>query len=260
MNILDTNQNDQIQIDPNKDYLEVLLGPGGKYDASKYESKEEALKALARGKYEGDLHIDNMKRSQDILREDYTKLREQSVTGPNLKEVLDQYMADLKQSQSNNQTHVQEDKSVFDETKVQEMVKNHIQANKQLEREEANASKVESRLQQAYGANYKQSTKEQLDSMGMSVDFFNQMARQSPDAVFNALGLNNQKGELFQAPPNSTQSSFGTRNTGSAKTWSQWEKLRKTDPTTYWQPRSQTQLFKDHAQLGQAFEDGDFNK
>src|ERR1700749_2318985 len=108
------------QAHPNEDYLEVLLGPGGKYDASKYESKEEALKALARGKYEGDLHIDNMKRSQHILREDYTKRREQSVTGPNLKEVLDQYMADLKQSQSNNQTHVQEDKSVFDETKVQE--------------------------------------------------------------------------------------------------------------------------------------------
>jgi len=263
MNILDnTNQNDQIQIDPNQDYLEVLLGPGGKYDAAKYNgNKEEALKALARGKYEGDLHIERMKTQQDTLRDEYLKFREQSVAGPNLKEVLDQYMTELKQSQQQQQTPVQEDKSVFDETKIQDMVKQHIAANKQLDREEANASEVESKLQQAYGPNYKQAVKQQIDSLGMSVDFFNQMARQTPKALLSTLGIDGQRSqELFQSPPSSTmRTPVGSNPTG-AKTWSQWEKLRKTDPASYWQPKQQAQLFKDQSILGDAFEDGDYKR
>lgn len=263
MNILDnTNQNDQIQIDPNKDYLEVLLGPGGKYDVAKYNgNRDDALKALGRGKYEGDLHIDRMKNQNDLLRDEYMKFREQSVSGPNLKEVLDQYMTELKQSQQQQNTPVQEDKSVFDETKIQDMVKQHIAANKQLDREEANASMVESKLQEVYGPNYKQTVKQHIDDLGMSVDFFNQMARQTPKALLSTLGLDGQRSnEIFQSPPQSTQRTGVGSNPTGAKTWSQWEKLRKTDPAHYWQPKTQAQLFKDQSILGDAFEDGDFKR
>jgi hypothetical protein len=262
MNILDTNdQNDQIQIDPNKDYLEVLLGPGGKYDVTKFDGdRDAALKALARGKYEGDVHIDRLKDQNDKVVKDFMKFREDSASGPNLKEVLDQYMSEFKQSQSNNNTPVQEDKSVFDETKLNDMVKHHLTANKQLEREEANASSVESKLQEAYGPNYKQIVKQQIDDLGMSVDFFNNLARQNPKVLYKTLGVDQPRQENFQAPPMSSQRTNLNSNTGSAKTWSQWEKLRKTDPRSYWEPQTQQQLFRDHSTLGTRFEDGDFNK
>lgn len=252
MNILDnTNQPDQPQIDPNKDYFEELVGEG-----KKFKSPQE----LARGKAESDLYIDHMKARMDELRQDYTKLHNEYNAGPKLKETLDQYMQELKQSQSNYQPPVQDDKSVFDETKIQDLVKSHIQANKQLDKEEANASKVESKLQEAYGPNYKQLVKSQIEQLGMSVDFFNGMARQYPDALMRTLGIGSQGSkETFQSPPSSTQrlDQFGASN---KRTWAYYEKMRKSDPVRYRDPKTTVQMFQDHQDLGDAFEDGDFKR
>src|SRR5438552_3631547 len=99
MNILDNNNNqsDLPQIDPNKDYWDVLTGPGGKFDKTKYESEDDLKKAIGRGKFEGDLYVDHMKGRMDELRQDYTKLHNEYNAGPKLKETLDQYMQELKQ-------------------------------------------------------------------------------------------------------------------------------------------------------------------
>lgn len=250
MNILDTtDQNDQIQIDPNKNYLEELVG-----DGKKFKSPEE----LARGKYESDLYIEHMKARQDELRQDYVKLREEYNAGPKLKETLDLYMQELKQSQSNTLPNVQEDKSVFDETKASELIKQHLQASKQLEREEANAARVESKLKETYGPNYKSSVKQQIDQLGMTVDFFNNMARQYPEALMRTLNVDRQ-GETFQSPPSSTQRNdpFGS---SPKRTWTYYEKMRKQDPVTYRDPKTQDQMFKDAITLGDAFQDGNYIK
>lgn len=261
MNILDnTNQNDPIQIDPNKDYTEVLLGPGGKYDVAKYDNdREAAIKALARGKFEGDLYIDHFKGRHDELRQDYLKLREENVSGPKLKEALDLYMQELRQSQTSQLPSANEDKSVLDETKVADMVKTHLAANKQLDREEANAAKVESKLQEVYGPNYKQTVSQQISQLGMTVDFFNDMARKYPDALTRTLGIDGANArETFQSPPTSTQR-LDQPNAGN-RTWSYYEKMRKTDPVRYREPKTQDQLFKDAATLGAKFEDGDYHR
>lgn len=254
MNILDdTNQNDQVQIDPNKNYLEDLVGEG-----KKFKSPEE----LARGKAEADMYIEHMKSRMDELRQDYTKLRDEYNTGPKLKETLDQYMQELKQSQGATSPLGQnEDKSVpFDETKLADIVKQHILANKQVEAEDNNAKQVESKLQEAYGPNYKQIVKQQIDSLGLSTDFFNDLARKHPSVLYRTLGLEGQRqSETFQTPPTSTQRNdpFGTSN---KRTWSYYQKMRQTDPVKYRDPKTQDQMFKDAIALGPDFEDGDWNK
>jgi hypothetical protein len=253
MNILDnTNQPDPVQIDPNKNYLEELVGEG-----RKFKSPEE----LAKGKAESDMYIEHMKQRMDELRQDYTKLRSEYNAGPNLKETLDQYMQELKQSQVANPPIGQEDKSaVLDETKLNELVKQHMAANKQLDTEENNARDVESKLQAAYGPNYKQTVKQQIDSIGMTAEFFNDMARKYPGALMRTLGIEGQRqGDTFQAPPTSTHK--GDPFAGPAKrTYSYYQKIRQNDPMRYRDPKTQDQMFKDAIALGQEFEDGDWNK
>lgn len=252
MNILDnTNQNDPIQIDPNKNYLEELVGEGKKF---------KSIEDLARGKAEADLYVDHLKSRQDELRADYLKMREEYTAGPKLKETLDQYMQEFRQSQNTNQPLGNEDKSVFDETKVADMVKQHLAANKQLDREEANAARVESKLKEIYGPGYKASVKQQIDQLGMTVDFFNDMARQYPDALMRTLGADAPNArETFQSPPTSTQRLDPTSASGQ-RTWSFYEKMRKTDPVRYRDPKTQDQMFKDATYLGDKFEDGDFRR
>jgi len=253
MNILDNNnQNNQPQIDPNKDYLEELVGEG-----RKFKSNSE----LARGKAESDLYIEHMKARMDELRQDYTKLHEEYNAGPKLKETLDQYMQELKQSQGATQPSGQEDKpSVLDETKLADMIKQHIAANKQLDSEDSNARTVESKLQATYGPNYKQLVSQQIASIGMTSDFFNDMARKYPDALMRTLGIEGQRQqENFQAPPTSTRGSDPFAGP-TKRTNAYYQKMRQTDPVRYRDPKTQDQMFKDYATLGDEFEDGDFHK
>jgi len=253
MNILDnTNQPDPVQIDPNKNYLEELVGEG-----RKFKSPEE----LARGKAESDLYIEHMKGRMDELRQDYTKLHDEYNAGPKLKETLDQYMQELKQSQGAITPSGQEDKSpVLDETKLAEMIKQHITANKQLDTEESNARTVESKLQTTYGPNYKQLVSQQISSIGMTADFFNDMARKYPDALMRTLGIEGQRqGENFQAPPTSTRGNDPFAGP-TKRTNAFYQKMRQADPVRYRDPKTQDQMFKDYQSLGTEFEDGDFHK
>lgn len=247
MNILDnTNQQDQPQIDPNKNYLEELVGEGKKF---------KTIEDLARGKAEADLYVEHMKGRMDELRQDYTKLYETHNAGPSLKETLDQYMQELKQSQGTNQPSGQEDKSVqFDENKLNDMVKQHIAANRQLETEEANAKSVELKLQETYGPNYKQLVSQQISQQGISVDFFNQLARQHPSVLLRTLGVEGQQNrETFQAPVTSTQRSDPFRK--NMRTEAYYEKMRKEKPLEYRSPKIQDQMFKDVQEQGEAFFD-----
>jgi hypothetical protein len=253
MNILDTtNQPDPVQIDPNKNYLEELVG-----DGKKFKSPEE----LARGKAESDAYIEHMKARMDELRQDYTKLHSEYNAGPKLKETLDQYMQELKQSQSNQLPPVQDDKSgVFDEAKIGELVQQQIQAREQLRLEENNAKTVESKLQEAYGPNYKQIVSQQINQMGVSVELFNDLARKTPSLLYRTLGLEGQRqGETFQAPPTSTRGSDPFAGP-TKRTNAYYQKMRQTDPVRYRDPKTQDQMYKDYLTLGQEFEDGDWNK
>lgn len=260
MNILDNNtptdQNDQIQIDENKDYYAELTGPGGKFDRTKYASDDEMNKAIAKSTFHGTQYIDFMKARQDELRQDYVKLREEYNAGPKLKETLDQYFASQRQSQEPNLQMAQEDKSVpFDENKLNDLVRQHISANKQADAEDANAREVESKLQSTYGPNYKQIVSQQISQLGLSADFFNDLARKHPAVLYRTLGLEGQKQDgSFQAPPNSTMR--GDPFAGPKKrTEAFYQEMRKKDPVRYRDPKTQNQMFKDANEQGDAFFD-----
>ncbi len=253
MNLLDdTNQNnDQVQIDQNKNYLEELVG-----DGKKFKTPEE----LARGKAEADMYIEHMKQRHDELRQDYAKLREEYNAGPSLKELIDQMKAS-KESNNDRTQFVNEDKSdTLDLTKVKEAARQEYLTLKQQETEERNYNSVQAKLIEKYGPNYAQTLKQQVSSLELTSDFVNDLARKHPTVLLKTLGLDGEaQKEMFQAPPKSTDRSdpFGYTP---KRTWSHYEKIRKADPTRYYDPKTQDQMFKDAAALGDSFNDGDFQK
>lgn len=253
MNLLDdTNQNDQVQIDQNKNYLEELVGEDKKF---------KTVEDLARGKAEADLYIEDFKRRQDELRQDYLRLKTEYEAGPSLKELIDQMKAN-KESQNDNTQSNQEDKSdTLDPTKIQELVTQEIARNKQQEREERNYETVQAKLIEEYGPNYAQTLKQQISQLGLTADFVNDLARKHPTVLFKTLGLDGQRqSETFQAPPKSTNKSDPFAPNTNKRTWSYYEKMRKTEPTRYFDPQIQDQMFKDSVALGDSFNDGGFQK
>lgn len=252
MNLLDdTNQSDLPQIDPNKNYLEELVGEGKKF---------KTVEDLARGKAEADLFIEHKNRAQDELREEYTRLLNEYNSGQSLRELIDQ-LKSPKESQNDSTQDVPEDKSEkFDLNKIEELVASKLQSAKQQEKEEANFLSVQNKLKEVYGDNYTNTLKQQISELGLTSDFVNDLARKHPEVLYRTLGIGNGPKETFQAPPTSRNRSDPFAPNVNKRTWSFYEKMRKTEPTKYFDPKTQNQMFKDATTLGDAFNDGDFQK
>jgi hypothetical protein len=260
MNLLDDKQDDLPNLDPNLDPLEALTKPGAKFDKTKYESESDLYKAIAKSKLEADQYIDHMKARQDELRQDYLALREQVNAGPKLQELIDRYQS---AAQSNNQSNIPQDDDVkpvsFDPAKIEELLEQKLSAREQLRLEEANYKMVESKLTEYYGSDYQRALKQQVDNLGLDKQFVNELARKHPQVLFRTLGLDAPKRDNdFQAPITSSQRQdpFAPKT---KRTNAYYQKLRKEQPDIYRSPKIQDQMYKDALELGDAFNDGDWN-
>lgn len=241
-------------IDPTKDYLEELVGDGKKFTD---------VKALAKGKYESDLLIETMKRRQDELRDDYMKLRNEHMASKGQSDLMDQ-INQIRQQQSNNtnQPPVNTDnKAAIDPSQLKSLVSEEVRSIAANEKADANFKLVETKLQEQLGNNYKSVLKAKADSLGLSPEDVNALARKSPNAFFNTFGFNEtQARDTFQAPPSNARRSDNFSPTTQKKTWTYYQDMKAKNPAQYHNPKTQVQMHNDYLALGQAFEDGDFHR
>lgn len=260
MNLLDdTNQNDQVQIDENKDYFAELTAPGAKFDLTKYDGDPmKAAAAIAKGKWHADATLEHRNKSYDELRTDWMKLREEYNAGPKLKEYLDQLVTQKSQNES-QQTLVIPVQPVQESIDIEKLLEQKLTAREQQKREEDNYKLVESKLTEHYGPQFASVLKQQVDQLGLDKDFVNDLARKHPAVLFRTLGIEGQRtGEGFQSPPTSSQRRDPFAST-TKRTNAYYQKLRKEKPVEYRSPKIQDQMLKDAIELGDAFNDGDWN-
>lgn len=194
----------------------------------------------------------------DDIREDYLKLRENAVTEAKLADMLRQ-VEDRKALASSQQEPIltKQEPSAKPED-VRNLVSEEVLRLRRQDQEQANFETVRSKLKEQFGDNYPQAVRNRISELGLSENDFNDMARKSPNAVINALGLNSQVRETFQAPP---QSSGSFRPQGATKrTWSYYQDLKKSNPRLYLDPKIATQMHNDALALGNSFYDGDFGE
>lgn len=247
MTILD-DVDDQITIDPNKDYLADLVG-----DGKKFKSPED----LAKGKFYADQTIEVMKRRMDELREEYKKEREQNLTRAQLEEVLKGFQ---QAPASNALPLVNEDtKPVFDPAQLDSLVANKYQELKEKEKQEANYSVVKAKLTEKYGSNYKDVLSKQMEDLGLSADEVDTMARRNPTVFIKAFGLDQKPSDSYQPPVRSSTQGFAPTS-GKKRTWAWYQELKKNQPKVYHDPKTNQQMMADYAELKDDFEDGNFHQ
>jgi hypothetical protein len=153
-----------------------------------------------------------------------------------------------------------EESPKYDPKDVEALVLNKIQETKVLEKQTANFNQVQLKLKERYGNSYLDVLRDQQNSLGLSNSDVNDLAMKSPEAFFRIMGLNQEQQQNFQTPPRSSQRNDNFAPQGQKKrTWSYYQELKKSDYKAYSDPKTQVQMHKDAAELGTAFEDGDFN-
>lgn len=252
--LLDNNNNQPV-IDPNKNYLEELVG-----ESKKFKTEQD----LARGKYESDLYIETLKRQQDELRADYLKLRQDTEARANLEELINQLEAKQKTTTSTitpvaNEVNKQ---PVIDPKDIESLIATKIQESKLNERQSENYNSVKAKLVEQYGPNYQTVLKQQIEDLGLTEEDITALARKSPAAFFKTMGLATaEQKETFQAPPRSNQRNDNFAPKGAPKrTWAYYQNMKKTDPKSYYDPKTNVQIHNDMLELGDAFKDGDYRK
>lgn len=218
--------------------------------------KDKPQEELLKAKVESDLYIKTLEKQKDELRADYLRAHEDLKARANLQELIDQ-LNTSRQSQP-PVTEGNTEKPI-DLKELESLFDKKFEQKKQLDIETANYSQVQSKLQERYGQNAGSILKQQANSLGLSEDDVNSLARRSPEAFFRMMGLNQQPTEVFTAPPRSDIRNDHFAPHTPKRTWTYYQNMKRTNPSLYHNPKTQVQMHKDASTLGVEFEDGDFN-
>lgn len=244
-------QNDQLpEIDPNKNYLEELVGEGRKY---------KTVEDLAKAQFHANSYIPHLNREMDELREFTRSIQQDRTERANLEQRLTELQNMLTSSGNTPDANEETPKpSNLDPQQLEEILEKKLTEREKLRKEEENYNTVVEKLKERYGSDYVRSLQEDTESLGLTPDYVNELARKSPKALFRTLGFDQPKGkDLFQAPPTTDRRSGTFTPSGSDKrTWSYYQNLKKENPLVYLDPKIQVQMHKDRLALGEAFNDG----
>ena len=244
------NDDQEITIDPNKNYLEELVGDGKKF---------KSLEDLARGKYESDLYIRNKEKAFDDLSKDYLNLSSEYKARASLEEVIDK-LSNQKLA-SSDLANEDTNKPVYDPKEIESLVSSKIQEHELTKKQQDNFNIIRNKLKERFGENHQKVLREQMERLGLTEEFTNDLAKKHPSVFIKTFGLDEQQNreDSFQAPMRSNQRSDSFAPRTNARTWSYYQKMKRDNPTLYLNPKTQVQMHKDAVDLGDAFADGDWN-
>jgi hypothetical protein len=239
------------QLDPSKKYYEEYVG-----DGKPFKDPE----ALAKAKFHSDTHIKVLEKKLDEMREDYVRLHDESIARAKLEDLI----KDLETKQQLTSSEQPSAKEVIEKPMSPDQIKSilseelpkHINAYEQQTRADANFNKVRDVLTSQFGSSYPNIIKDKINSLGLTAEDADALARKSPTAFFNTLGLDmNKKPDQYQAPPRSSNT-FAPRTT-EKKTYSYYQNLRKTNPKLYHDSKTNVEMDRMAQELGEEFFDVD---
>lgn len=227
---------DVFAIDPNKNYLEELVG-----DGKKYKTVEE----LAYAKMHADATIEQFKTEQN-------ELRNELQTRLNLEKFLDQLKTSVPR-QSNDDLHQddreqQQDKSVMSSEELERLVVTKLNQLESQKSATQNITTVKNKLREVYGPNYAQKLKSQAAELGMTEQELQAVAARSPSAAFKLLGVDDRaQVDNFTTPP---RSQVMTLPRGEKRGFNYYENIRKSNIHEYFSPKIQNEMFEARKQMG----------
>lgn len=211
---------------------------------------------LIKSKVESDLYIKTIESQKDELRADYMKAQEEIQKSKALEQLIDRL--NNKEVPAGTTPAVQNTPPSVAMNDIEKMFDDKYEAKKRSEVETSNFNKVQAKLQERFGARAGEVLAEQSNTLGLSKEDVNSLAKKSPDAFFRMLGLNTQEKDLFMAPPRSDLRNDNYAPKTVKRTWSWYQAEKAKNSKWYWNPQTQLQMHRDSEALGSAFEDGDF--
>lgn len=231
-----TEQNDPFTTANEPNYLAELVGEG-----KKFASHED----LAKGKWHSDTLI-------ETLKGEIAALKEQNANGANVNTLLEE-IRKLKGSTEDNggQPNVETQTNPTPQN-IEDLVLNTLNKAKAEEAVKSNKQKVIEKITQVWGDNASKELKNTADSLGVSVEYLNDVAQKSPSAFFKLTGLdtNRTPSSGTVAPTGSIRFDSKNSNVRDAKFY---RELKQSNPKLYADQKTRIQMHRDAQELGEAY-------
>lgn len=199
--------------------------------------------ALLDAKAESDRFIDQLK-------EELKGLRNELSSRQSVEEALGKL---VNRSASNNNTNVEErlpetnmnsqkpNESSLSKEDIMSMVRDALVSESSKASKLSNLKQARSDLEKNLGPNYVAHLTKKAEELGVSTEFFDKLASESPKALIALVNQSNK--EVLSNPPSGSVNSSGNFG-GNKKNYKYYDELRKKDSKTYWSPSVQNEMFQ----------------
>jgi hypothetical protein len=240
--LIETQGVDNPALDPAKDYYADLVGDGKRFKDNQ---------ALAYSKMHADATITLQNRLLDEMRADRDAARAEAAVRARVEDLVKEL--DTKTEHTNVVPNTT--KPEINMSEIEILVANKIQESETQKQQKANLDMVKAELQRRFGNHLEDHLKE----VGLNGETAAQLAKVNPQLVLKALGVDKSPEPGFQTPPRNTSMNTPNKNMPQ-RTWKYYQDLFKANPSLKLDPKTNVQMQKDYIALGNAFEDGDFNR
>jgi len=223
--------------------------------------KDKPLEEVLTAKVESDRYIRTLETQKDELRTDYKKLWDENqnrakneITEAKLQALVDQLEARSLTLDTRQPNADGEKKPVIDPIELQTLVSKQFDEVVKQRKASENFNKVQEKLKETLGGNYAEVLKDRMNTLGISNESMNALAKESPDAFFNTFGINPpQRVDSFQPPVRSQQRMDTFAPKTEKRNYAYYQALKAKDPRIYHDPKIAVQMDKDSQELGMAF-------
>lgn len=224
-----------------KSYKELLVGEGKKF------ADDEAL---AKGKWESDQFIARLQSEQEELRKELStrmtleEFWEKTHQNPKTNEEQGTPPPGEPKAQSNAPT----------KEEIAELVRQQLSEVTTQSQKVRNVEFVKQELTKTFGPNFSEKLRQRAEELGSSIEFLGSMAETQPKAFLTLMtgGVVHTTPPQHDAPPRTQVRTEGP-SPKMGKTFKDFERMRRENPTLYWQASTQQEIFKAAKELGEAF-------
>ena len=221
------------QTPPESEYLSQLVGEG-----RKFKTPEE----LARGKFEADQFIEQLKREQEQLREELEKR-----TG--LEEKLDSLLKAQQEGRQPEPPATPDQGKQVDELNIEQLIEGHLSKREQEQRAQSNMARSQQSVVDHFGgdaAKAKEYIAQRAKELGVTTEYLGQRATESPQAFLALGGIQSQrKDQRTDTKPQGTTTDVPSNYQGPQPgSMAYFDEMRRKDPNRYYSPAVQREVYK----------------
>src|ERR1700735_1760058 len=141
--------------------------------------KDKPREELESAKAESDLYIKTLEAKLDSVSSDYIAIKEQQQTGTQLKELLDRLDNPNRPLEPNTNQNVQTDTGIKPED-IEAMIARKLTDHQLSLKQSDNFNAMQAKLKQNFGDEYSSAYKQRLDTLGLTREFADDLARNHP--------------------------------------------------------------------------------